>query len=181
VAQKAPADLNAVASRYAWNGPSGEFLWAETGELRAVNEYLDRWTPPYRPVIERGGPRGYSLFLHEHIELQAYAGCGRDPFVEEQQIAGYRSCHSLALLAEHRFLQLIAARQGCRVSLRELVEANPHGDPPAGSWPGDWALMVDNLPRALLSDADRAAGAEGRQQAAEFYRKLGVERVNGHA
>jgi hypothetical protein len=147
-----------VVQRYAWSGTPFHFDWAEGELLSFAHGYLLHWGAGiYWDIIRGGGVRGYSLFLHEWIELASYAIGKHDPFVEEVQLRQYPANHARALLVEHQFLQVVASLLGHAFSLRELVEHNPHGDPPED----DWRLLQERLGDQLTqSDCQRRTGSQ---------------------
>jgi hypothetical protein len=98
----------------------------------------------------------------------------------EEQIAHYDPMHAGGLLAEHRFLQVVAAVMGYTFSLRELVELNPHGDPPEDGWKGDWDVLRNQLP-SLLNEADQVFDRAHAPAVREFYQRLAFERVRHDA
>jgi len=174
-----PAKLRAAASLYDWCGDAlGDFQWTDAARLRYTGEYLIHWaaTHYWNPVLA-GGVRGYSLLLHEWSERKAYEAAGLDPMNLDAQTGSYYPMHARALLAEHRFLQTVALSMGSSFSLRELVEHNPHGDPPGDGWDGDWAVLSAELPNDL-SRGDRDSDAGNTPLVREFYRRLGFERLN---
>lgn len=172
-ASSAPGDLRSVVQHYEWSGAGLNFDWAEEELLSSARGYLLHWgAGEYWDVICTGGVRGYSLFLHEWIELASYATGKHNPFVEEEQVFNYPTHHARALLAEHRFLQTVASLRGHAFSLRDLVEHNPHGDPPEY----DWQLLHQQLGHQLpASDCQRSFWDHSEVE--EFYARLGFVRL----
>jgi hypothetical protein len=166
----------ALAS-YNWTAALGPFPAVEEGDLVLVGRYLvHHGGDPYWDVIMRGGVRGYSLYLHELTELRWYAEHSHNPFDAATQIQHYPLAHSLALLEEHRYLQRVARERGQDFSLRELILANPHGDPPAGDWVGDWDVVWQSRQQEL-DPKDAEMDSARVSQAEAFYRDLGFLKV----
>ena len=79
----------------------------------------------------------------------------------------YPQAHAVALIYEHRFLALIGLLgEFTDLSLRDLVEQNPHGAPVDLDWEGDWATIQEHG-GYLLSPADR--NSRSPSQARRFY------------
>lgn len=169
--------LHSVASRYSWPDGFGAFQWATEDALSLVCEYLDHWggAEKYWNPIVAGGPRGYSLFLHEWTEIRVYQQQGADYLTIQDQAKHYERCHAWGLLAEHRFLQVVAHLMDYRLSLRELVEWNPYNGRPDGhGWQGDWHVLSTELHHDL-SPPDCEIDPVNEPQARVFYRKLAFE------
>ncbi len=170
--------LDQVVTFYQWTSAGGTFGWVEKDDLVVVGTYLvHHKTVPYWDVILRGGVGGYSLFLHEAVELDGFARRSVNPFIAAEQIANFRPPHAEALLAEHRLLQVIARTMGCDFTLRELIEYNPYGDPPAADWEGDWEVLAKHLPH-LLTPNDQTLDPARESAVRDFYRRLGFEEVS---
>jgi hypothetical protein len=167
------ARVEQAVAGYQWPGISLPFRWAEPDDLFLVGQYLVGYASDfYWDIILRGGVRGYSLFLHELMELKWYNERGWNPFDMDVQIANYPMAHSWALLFEHRFLQVVAGVTGHRFSLRELILGNPHGDPPERDWNDVWTNQRGELG---VSDAD--LDPNHAPQVNEFYGGLGFRKV----
>jgi hypothetical protein len=161
--------LSQAVTFYQWTHAGGTFGWVEQDDLTVVGTYLTHHqTVFYWDVILAGGVRGYSLFLHEAVELQWYAERNVNPFDASQQIGPYSEAHSLALLVEHRFLQGVARAMGHDFSLRELIVCNPHGDPPQRDWNDVWTHR-----QRELSPADADFNSSHEPQVQQFYQRLG--------
>jgi hypothetical protein len=174
------AEVTRVEASYGWESTWARFPPVERGDLLLVATYL-LWagTVPYWDVIRAGGVRGYSLYVHELLELAWYGEHALNPFDIPTQIARYEEAHASALIGEHRFLQALAhylrglaRRPAPDFSLRELVLANPHGDPPEQDWRDVWERRRDEL---RLGD-DRLDPGKWAE-AVEFLRGLGFSRV----
>jgi hypothetical protein len=168
---------------YKWldNGPDFEWMVVDEERLQRVREYLVKWEGhSYWQVILLDDVRGYSLFLHEWVELEAFKGAGKDSMDLDQQVENYRPMHAEALLVEHCFLQAVASAMGYSFTLRELIEYNPHGDPPDDGWEGDWEVLIEQMPQRL-SRGDRKFDRARESSIREFYRQLGFERVRHDA
>jgi hypothetical protein len=171
------ADFTVIAASFDWVGPGRSFRWAHSDALREVHTYLDTYDGlHYWRVIERLSLRGYSLFLHEWVEIQFI----RDQLVDELDCSSRAPHqdpgHARALLIEHRLLQAAARNEGLSFSLQELVENNPHGDEPCPGWKGDWDLLWRHLPDCIgpedrIKDSSRVAAVK------DFYRRHGFEKV----
>lgn len=167
--------IDAISAQYYWHGNPHDFWWATADAVSAVCEYLKRWASPYWEPIRKGGPRGYSLFLHEWTEVRQYRARGADHLNGSDQATHYKSCHAHALLAEHRFLECVAHLMDYRLSLRELVEWNPHGDKPyEDGWERDWDILKNEL-HHQLSPSDQEFDPANESQAHIFFRDLGFE------
>lgn len=169
--------VDQAVNLYRWSSPRGLHQWAHRDDLLMVGTYLIWWdTIPYWEIILRGGVRGYSMYLHELIELDWYFTQDADPFDFQEQTAGYREAHAEALLYEHRFLQTAARRMRHTFSLRELIIYNPHGDPLRDNWEGDWEVVVARK-RRDLSRSDRTLRASSEGAVLEFYTCLGFQKA----
>lgn len=158
---------------YQWTSAFQLVRWVERDTLVMVGTYLvHHQTVPYWEIILQGGVRGYSLLLHEGVELQWYAEHRLNPFDASVQIQHYPVAHSLGLLVEHRLLQVVARAMGHDFSLRELLLGNPHGDPPQRDWNDVWTHRQQGL---SLADASLDPGREPQVQA--FYRCLQFQKV----
>src|SRR5580698_6409520 len=90
-----------ITRLYMWPGPSKDFYWARPEALEDVWAYLHHWDDPNSwSAIANGGPRGYSLFLHEWIEIGSYRKIGVNHMERFDQTSHYLPCHARALLAE---------------------------------------------------------------------------------
>jgi hypothetical protein len=170
--QKVPLDENRIdraVEFYKWTGAGNSFPWARKDSLVLVGTYLTHhFALPYWDVILEGGARGYSLFLHELVEVKWYRDQGYDELNAAVQISHYSEAHSFGLLAEHRFLQLVGRTMGHSFTLRQLMVGNPHGDPPQRDWDDVWTHR-----RAELTEADAAPHQSDQADVQEFYRRLG--------
>lgn len=64
--------------------------WADENDLKIVGKYLiNVRTGEYWLGILKGGVRGYSLYLHERVELDWYNHQRLNPFDAEQQVSSY--------------------------------------------------------------------------------------------
>ena len=80
---------------YRWTSADGLFRWVEKEDLVVVGTYLvHHQTVPYWDIILSGGVRGYSLYLHEFVELKWYEGRNLNPFDDMVQIRHYPEAHS---------------------------------------------------------------------------------------
>lgn len=116
--------------------------------------------------------RGYSLYLHEFVELKYYEEQQLNLFDARVQIRHYRAAHSLGLLVEHRFLQVVAQEIGENFNLQELILGNPYGDPPQRDWRDVWTHR-----RHQLSPADATLNPSHNPRVSAFYRRLGFQKV----
>jgi len=158
---------------YRWVSDIRNFKWVGKDDLVIVGTYLVyHYTDSYWEIILDDGVRGYSLYLHELIELKWYAERNLNPFDATVQIKHYPEAHSLGLLVEHRFLQVVAQATGYDFSLRELILGNPHGDPPQRDWDD-----VQKHYQRELSQADAAFDPNHEPQVQEFYHCLGFRKV----
>lgn len=81
---------------YQWTSAFTLFQWVKKDVLVIVGTYLvHHQTVPYWEIILEGGVRGYSLLLHECVELHWYAERGLNPFNAAVQIPHYPAAHSL--------------------------------------------------------------------------------------
>ena len=174
--------VRSIMDGYSWYSGVGRTDWCTDEGLTLVHLYLKRWQAeyPYWTIICAGGVRGYSLYLHELAEVNAFLSSGLCPFDAHDQRTGYAAAHSAALALEHRFLQLVAKSLGYDFSLVELVTQNPHGDPPDDEWAGDWILVQDHQSECLATLDHRHsdlgnASPHRRDQLAEFYDRIGFE------
>jgi hypothetical protein len=124
------AKIDLALAFYQWTSAFRLFRWVDKDDLVVGTYLLHHQTPSYWEIILQGGVRGYSLYLHEFVELTWYAERHLNPFDATVQILHYPTAHSLGLLVDHRFLQVVARAPGHDFSLRELIHGNPHGDPP---------------------------------------------------
>ena len=162
---------------YQWDRAANPHQWVRREDLIVVGTYLLWWdTAPYWEIILQGGVPGYSLCLHELVELDWYFKQDADPFNFQEQTAGWREAHAEALLHEHRFLQVVARTMGYAFSLRELIDYNPHGDHPKGNWEGDWEVVFAQK-RQDLSRADTTLHSGSERAVREFYTRLGFQEV----
>jgi hypothetical protein len=167
------AQVEQAGEHYQWAGTLGPFRWADQDDLIVVGQYLvGHRSDVYWHIILQGGIRGYSLYLHDLMELKWYNKRGFNPFDSDVQIAHYPVAHSWALLFEHRFLQVVAGMMGYDFSLYELILGNPHGDPPARDWNDVWLNQGRELSAA---DSDHDPGHMPQVQ--EFYDRLGFRKV----
>jgi hypothetical protein len=166
--------LAEVIALYNWRGATGDFNWVREEWLREVRAYVEEFAgqPEDWDVIIGGGVRGYSMFLHEWVEIQSYRKNNWDPFDQDQQRDHYDPMHSLALFSEHHFLQAVAAAMGYLFTMGELVTYNPHGDPPGGAL--DWDLMEREL-ADWLGSADRDLRLDQVSTVQGFYARLGFQ------
>lgn len=162
----------AVAS-YQWSGIAETFRWVEKDTLVVVGTYLMHHQRDLDwDVILQGGVRGYSLYLHEFVELMWYAERHFDPFDADMQSKHYPIAHSLGLLSEHRFLQVVAQAMGYNFSLRELILGNPRSDLPQRDWSDVWTHHQQEL-----SIVDAAFNPNQASEMQGLYRHLGFQRV----
>lgn len=172
-------EVRRAVTRYRQSEAVGQSQWVNEHDLKIVGKYLVYFgTELYWRVILEDDARGYSLLLHEGVELDWYAGQGVNAFDAEEQRRWYREAHSLALLAEHRFLQAVAQGMGYAFTLAQLIMHNPHGDPPDPDqgWDGDWQLVLE-YQRASLTAAEQVYRPERQSEVEEFYRRLGFQGV----
>jgi hypothetical protein len=168
-----PDKLELAVAFYEWTSVWQLFRWVEKDDLVVVGTYLVHYqTVSYWEIILKGGVRGYSLYLHEYVELTWYAEQKHNPFDAAVQIRHHPEAHSLGLLSEHRFLQIVARTMGYDFSLRELILGNPHGDPPQRDWQD-----VQTHRQQELSLADTALNLSRLPQMQEFYHRLGFKKV----
>ncbi len=167
-----PLDLARVSQAVAafrWIGFAEPTSWVEQEDLIVVGKYLVGYgTTVYWDIILRGGMRGYSLYLHELMELRWFNLRRLNPFDQDVQREYYEPAHSWALLFEHRFLQVVAGMKGYTFTMRELILGNPLGDPPER----DWNDLLGNQ-GAELSAADQEYHADRMPLVAELYNLLG--------
>ncbi len=167
-------EVERAVGLYRWGSANGTFEWVRKDHLIIVGSYLVHYyATHYWKLILDGGVRGYSLYLHEFIELQWYAAHKLNPFKADVQIRHYSQAHSQALLVEHRFLQIVAQTMGFDFSLRELILNNPHGDPPQRDWDDTRKYCERELSH---TDASLDQG-EDETQVQEFFRRLGFGKV----
>lgn len=90
--------------------------------------------------------------------------------------------HSLTLLYEHRFLQVVAKLMGYSFTLAELVSYNPHGDPPDPNegWEGDWDLVLKNQ-HEHLTEEDQQIRPGLEQSVKTFYQHLNFKEARDYA
>jgi hypothetical protein len=164
------------AACFDWHGVDRNFRWALPEALRAVKTYLHHYKMPYWRIIEAASLRGYSLFLHEWVEIQKMHERGANELNEAEQRANFNYGHSWALLFEHRLLQAAARSEGYEFSLRELVDYNPHGEKPSRDWDGDWKLLLEELPSSL-TEADKTLTKSKIPAVLDFYNRHGFREV----
>lgn len=165
--------VNQALNFYRWDSATNPHQWAHQNDLIVVGTYLIWWeTDPYWEIILQGGVRGYSLYLHELMELDWYFKGDANPFNFYEQTAGYSVAHAEGLLYEHRFLQVVARTMGYSFSLRELIIYNPHGDLPQD----DWETVLAQKPHDL-SHADKTTRPDSEREVREFYNRLGFKEV----
>jgi len=156
--------------------------------LLLVKEYLNTWeSTPYWESILRGGLAGYSLALHETVEIEWYFenyGNGKlDPYDDQpkkrasgvpnlDQQEGYGEAHPRALLVEHRYLQSWANEEGESFTLRELVEENPHAGETARE---DWE-MLDGVCGAEIEPHDKKTNSANLSRVRAWYERHGFRR-----
>ncbi|MFH1922088.1 MAG: hypothetical protein ABIP48_19655 [Planctomycetota bacterium] len=156
--------------------------------LLLVREYLDTWeSSPYWEIILRGGMAGYSLGLHELVEIEWYfENYGKkklDPYdgrpkkrasgmpsLDQQE--GYEEAHPRALLVEHRYLQLRAHEEGENFTLRELVEENPHAGVTAHQ---DWE-MLEGVYGSDIPPKDKETNSANLSRVRAWYERHGFRR-----
>lgn len=174
---QAAKNLRKVASSYPYQADHSRIFVPDRSNVVKVGQYLLAWAGlPYWTRILLGGVPGLSLWLHEVAELHAYRLGNRDPFLSSDQSEYYPIAHSLALVVEHSLLQAIAQSNGLNVSLRMLIEYNPHGDPPSADWEGDWQL-VERVRGPALSAAERSFDVRQTSKVRRFYWDLGFQRL----
>ncbi len=174
---EAVENLTKVASAYQYQVGHSRIFVPDRASVVEVGQYLLAWGGlPYWTTILSGGVRGLTLWLHEAAELHAYRLGNRDPFLSSDQSEYYPVAHSLALVVEHSLLQAIAQSKGLNVSLRMLIEYNPHGDPPSADWEGDWQL-VERIRGRELSAAERSFDVRQTSKVRRFYWDLGFQRL----
>jgi len=169
--------VNQVIHSYLWVGTANVHQWACKDDMILVGTYLIWWdTMAYWEIILQGGVCGYSLYLHELMEVDWYFRRDADPLNAKEQASGYRAAHAEGLLYEHRFLQVVARTMGYAFSLRELIIYNPHGDPPKDDWEGDWNVLLAQKHQDL-SPTDHALRPEVEDDVRAFYTGLGFQGV----
>lgn len=150
--------------------PSGAGLPGfNENDVQLVGRYLAQFIAPGRHPqwhqILAGEPQAYAIALHEAREIEALVRAGVDISDRlEVQRAG-AIAHAEGLLAEMRYLQDWARREGWDVSLAALAIEKPWVDP----WVRGLRL------RQLRTVAGALAGSSGtreRQKAIEFFRKI---------
>jgi hypothetical protein len=153
--------------------------------LFLVGQYLWTWgSSSYWDIILRGGIPGYSLCLHELAEIEWYfENYNRrrfDPYdtvAKKQpsgvwrldQMEGYKEAHAWGLLVEHRYIQLRAREEGEAFTLRELVEANPHG---WGISDQDWEVL-ETAYGSHIAAVDKATSPANLERARAWYDRHG--------
>lgn len=174
-----------LADCFVWQGTGGapDFDWLRDEMFVEVAKYLNHYSAQaYLRVIETASLRGYTLLLHEWVEIETMKSLGADPLDITEQTAHFGPTHAKALLCEHRLLQAAAWSEGLSFSLRELVENNPHGDPPdpIAGWSGDWHVLRKYSPDCLSLDDTRADPTHARR-VREFYCRHKFEEVRHDA
>jgi hypothetical protein len=167
----APDDwsIKRAIQAYRWNGPGVFYDCAPKPILEVVRAYLLHFqTDAYWSVIIQGGVRGFSLLLHEWVELDHFEAQKVNILSSAKRQAAWPRAHSVALYYEHQFLQAVARSEGCCLTLRELIQHNPHGDIPCDDWAGDWCLMERHLPWELPA-AEIELRPKKAKAAKEFY------------
>jgi hypothetical protein len=161
--------IRKLVQEHRWAANLHPFNWVDVDDARAVGTYLV-WagTTHYWTWVVEGGVRGYSLYLHELIELKWLLDHNIPPFVVRERNRNYWRAHSQALVVEHRFLQVVARRLGHDFSLRELILNNPHGTPPGRDW-----AAVEKHRGDLLAPSDLKADPKRNAVVKQFYEELG--------
>jgi hypothetical protein len=157
-----------LAADHRWTAAPLRFAWVNFEDARTVGTYLVWSGTAYWTWVAEGGVRGYSLYLHELTELKWYLDHGFNPFDVREHNRNYWRAHSLALVLEHRFLQVVARTMGHDFSLKELILNNPHGTPPGRDW-----HAVQNYCADLLAPSDLESDAKDVAAVKRFFQELG--------
>jgi hypothetical protein len=163
-----PNVVRKLVEAHGWTANPRQFDWVDHDDAVTVATYLEWSGTIYWDWVVEGGLRGYSLYLHELTELKWYVDHGHNPFDPREQIRYYDFAHSLALLVEHRFLQLVARVLGLDFSLKELILHNPHGDPAER----DWDQVQIHRTRLLAPD-DLDVSVKNAAAVQSFYQTMG--------
>lgn len=133
---------------------------------------------PWWPLILKGGVAGYSLYLHELTELKWYMDHGYNPFDSREQRRFYPRAHTMALLAEHRYIKSLATAEGYSFRLSELLRLNLHLDRELNNL--DWrrTRTERGLHLAAMDWGSRRIPPERESQIREFYERQRFTRVN---
>lgn len=179
-----PPGIEAAINHYARLEPQDTPIKVTEDNLRIIGKTLlslqDSKAESKWDVIVKGGLPGYEIYIHQLVRV---GWCFEqvppiNPCSLIDAIRHYSAEHPLSLIAEHKFLQLVAMGRlwqtlatrsnHSRFTVRELVLANPLSKDTENDW--NTILTFDKKGRCFLRKEDlEDRGADKIADAREWY------------
>lgn len=142
-------------------------------DFELVWKYCDMYDDPALLYLEQDKIPGYSVYIHELIELEWYFEKDLHPYnrplLNEEE--SYGQAHSHALIAEHRYLQEMAKAEGEHFSLHELIQYNPVAGDPKRDW-----IYIREYRASELFEFDQSFRCDYEQRVTNWYQRKGFSR-----